>query len=375
MSMLARVRPDLAQFRAYVSARSSGLDAPIRLNANESPWPADGASAACNRYPDPQPAELRARLATLYGVAAKRLWIGRGSDEAIDLLLRAFCRAGRDNIVTFAPTFGMYRVGAQLQGAEYREFMLDPENGFALDPERLLALTDAATKLVVVCSPNNPTGALYHEPLEFLAERLRGRALVVVDEAYIEFADATSATALIDRHDNIAVLRTLSKAHALAGARVGALIAREDVAAFIGRIAAPYPLPSPCVSLALNALSQSALRTAETRVATLNAEKKRLAAALASIPGALRIWPSSANFLLVRFENARAALERALAAGIVVRDVSMQPGLGHCLRITIGAPRENDTLLEALDAHRASATTEARASRGSAQAAISGSAS
>ena len=348
MSMLARVRPDLATFRAYVSARSSGLDAPIRLNANESPWPGVNASGDCNRYPDPQPAALRTRLAALYGVGAAQLWMGRGSDEAIDLLLRAFCRARRDNIVTLAPTFGMYGIGARLQGAEYRELALDADAGFAFDPERLLALTDANTKLVIVCSPNNPTGTLYHNALEFLAGNLRGRALLVVDEAYIEFAGVPSAVGLIDRHDNVAVLRTLSKAHALAGARIGALIAHEDVAAFIGRIAAPYPLPAPCVTLALEALDPAALRAAGTRVAKLLYERERVALGLASLQCVVHVWPSRANFLLVRFTDGRAALERAMAAGIVVRDVSAQAGLDQCLRITIGTPEENDALLDAL---------------------------
>jgi histidinol-phosphate aminotransferase len=348
MSMLARVRPDLASFRAYVSARSSGLDAPIRLNANESPWPGHGASGDCNRYPDPQPAALRARLAELYGIDASQIWMGRGSDEAIDLLMRAFCRAGRDNIVTLAPTFGMYATGARLQGAECRELALDADSDFALDAERLLALTDAYTKLVIVCSPNNPTGTLYHDALAFLADRLRGRALLVVDEAYLEFAGIASAAGLIGRYDNVAVLRTLSKAHALAGARIGALVAHADVAAFMGRIAAPYPLPAPCVTLALQALEPSALRETGARVAQLLYERERVTLALAPIQFVVRIWPSRANFLLVRFTHARVALERALAAGIVVRDVSAQAGLDQCLRITIGAAEENDTLLDAL---------------------------
>jgi len=356
MSILWRVRPDLAAFRAYVSARSSGLDAPIRLNANESPWAGNGASDGWNRYPDPQPPALRERLAALYGVCANQLWIGRGSDEAIDLLLRAFCRAGRDNIVTLAPTFGMYRVGAQLQGAGYRELALDARTDFALDPEDLLALTDADTKLVIVCSPNNPTGTLYHDTLEFLAERLRGRALLVVDEAYIEFAGVTGAAALLARHDNLVVLRTLSKAHALAGARVGALIAPEDIAAFIARISAPYPLPAPCIELALSALDADALHVAKARVATLVAERTRVERAIGSLPGVLYVWPSSANFLLARFDDAHAALEQALSAGIIVRDVSGQTSLDHCLRITIGAREENDALLEALSCVRAPPT-------------------
>jgi len=349
MSVLARIRPDLAEFRAYASARSGGLDARVLLNANEAPHDAWRASRGRNRYPDPQPAVLRARLAALYGVAPDRLWIGRGSDEAIDLLLRAFCRAGRDNIVTPAPTFGMYRVGARLQGAACREVALDADRGFVLDPERLLARVDADTKLVIVCSPNNPTGTLWHSALAFLAERLEGRALLVVDEAYVEFADAPSATALLDRHENIAILRTLSKAHALAGARIGALIAPAALAAFIGRIAAPYPLPSPSVELALAALEPAALEATRVRIGAIRAERERLRASLAGLRGVRAVWPSEANFVLARFDDARAAFDGALAAGVLVRDVSDQLGLAGCLRITVGAAAENAALLGALD--------------------------
>ncbi|GAA0723590.1 histidinol-phosphate transaminase [Dokdonella soli] len=348
MSLLARTRPDLAAFQPYVSARKTGLDGRIRLNANESPWAGDGATFGTNRYPDPQPALLRARLAALYGVPESRLWIGRGSDEPIDLLLRAFCRAGRDNIVATAPTFGMYRIGAQVQGAAYRAHSLPAAQNFALDPERLLALTDADTKIVFVCSPNNPTGTLHHAALGFLAERLAGRALLLVDEAYIEFAEVPSATALIDRHDNVAVLRTLSKAHALAGARIGTLIAREEIAAFVARLAAPYPLPSPCVALALEALQPAALEHTRRRIAMLIAERTRVARELATLADVRTIWPSSANFVLARFGDGEAALSRALAAGIVLRDVSAQDGLDDCLRITIGAPEENDALIDTL---------------------------
>lgn len=349
MSMLARLRTDLVAFQPYVSARKTGLDGHIRLNANEAPQSDEGSVFGVNRYPEPQPAALRTRLAALYDVPEARLWLGRGSDEAIDLLLRAFCAAGRDNIVTHAPTFGMYRIGAQLQGAQCRALATRADDGFALDPERLLALADEHTKLVVVCSPNNPTGELHHDRLEFLAERLAGRALLVVDEAYIEFSAMPSAAALIDRHDNVAVLRTLSKAHALAGARVGALIAAQDITAFIARIAAPYPLPLPSIELALGALKPDALARTQRRIATAITERERTARALGALPGVRKVWPSSANFLLARFDDGTIALQRALAAGIVLRDVSAQAELDDCLRITIGAPEENDALLDALD--------------------------
>ncbi|MEO5626108.1 MAG: aminotransferase class I/II-fold pyridoxal phosphate-dependent enzyme, partial [Dokdonella sp.] len=274
---------------------------------------------------------------------------GRGSDEAIDLLLRAFCRAGRDNVVAFAPTFGMYRIGSALQGADYRALALDADDDFALAPEQLLALCDDDTKLVIVCSPNNPSGTLYPgDVIEALAAKLTGRSLLLVDEAYVEFAGVASASALIERHANVAVLRTLSKAHALAGERIGTLIAREDIIELIGRIAAPYPLPTQSVRAGLAALDTKVLTRTQECIGILIGERERVARTLAASPFVRKIWPSAANFLLVRFDDSQTAFERLLAAGILVRDFSTQPGLANCLRITIGKPEENDALLAAL---------------------------
>ena len=349
MNMLVRARAELVALKPYASARRSGFEARIRLDANESPWSGDDTlAAALNRYPDPQPQRLRERLAALYATTPRRLWIGRGSDEAIDLLLRAFCVAGRDNVVAPAPTFGMYRIGATLQGAQFRALTLDAENGFALDADALLALVDDDTKLVFACSPNNPTGTLYHAQLDALASALAGRALLVVDEAYIEFADAPSAITLLDRHANLAVLRTLSKAHGLAGARVGTLIAREEIVDLVARIAAPYPLPVPSASAALAALDDDVLARTRERVATLVRERERLREALSTLACVDRVWPASGNFLLARFADAKVAFARLLDAGILVRDFSAQAGLAHCLRISIGLPEQNDAVIAAL---------------------------
>jgi len=349
MSMLARARAELVALKPYASARCSGFDARVRLDANESPWNDDGAIVdALNRYPEPQPELLRERLASLYSTIPQRLWIGRGSDEAIDLLLRAFCVAGRDNVVALAPTFGMYRIGATVQGAQFRALALDAERGFALDADALLALVDDDTKLVFLCSPNNPIGTLYHAQLDALASALAGRALLAVDEAYIEFADAPSVIKLLDRHANLAVLRTLSKAHGLAGARIGALVAREDVVDLVARIAPPYPLPAPSARAALAALDDDALARTRERVATLVHERERLREALAALACVKRVWPSSGNFLLVRFDDARTAFARLLASDILVRDFSAQAGLAECLRISVGLPEQNDAVIAAL---------------------------
>lgn len=348
MSVLERIRPDLAGFVPYASARRAGHRAGIRLDANEAPWLQAGDGSGLNRYPSPQPSDLLAALAGLYGVRAGQVYAGRGSDEAIDLLVRLFCRAGRDNVVTLAPTFGMYQVAASLQGVALRRLALDPEQDFALDPQRLLDLVDDDTRLVFLCSPNNPTGTDFHARVEPLARALAGRALLVVDEAYVEFAGHEGAAGLLDRHENLAILRTLSKLHALAGARVGALLAAEPLVARIAAIAAPYPLPAPSVAAALAALAPPALaRTLALRDGLL-AERERLRAALAALPGIDRVWPSAGNFLLMRCHDAAATFARALAGDVLLRDVSGQPGLAGCLRASIGTRADNGALLAAL---------------------------
>jgi histidinol-phosphate aminotransferase len=242
----------------------------------------------------------------------------------------------------------MYAVAAHTQGASVIEAPLTAN--FQIDVDALLARVSRNTKLVFVCAPNNPTGTMVPlASIARLADALRDRALVVVDEAYFEFAQATaSAISLLAQHDNIAVLRTLSKAYALAGARVGALIAHVEIIALLRRIQAPYPLPTACVDAAFAALTPAAVDQSQVRIALLLRERERLAAALPSAAGVLAVHPSSANFLCVRFEDAADVYKRLFDLGIVVRDVSRYPGLGDCLRITVGTPAENTALLAGL---------------------------
>lgn len=356
MKLLERARAEILALQPYSSARMEARDAAIMLNANESPWaPVGNAESVLNRYPDPQPPALRARLAELYSVEPVQVLIGRGSDEAIDLVVRAFCREGRDEIAISPPTFGMYAVAARTQGATVLEVPLTAD--FQIDIDALLARITRNTKLVFVCTPNNPTGAVV--PLASIArvaDALRDRALVVVDEAYFEFAQAmASAISLLAQYDNITVLRTLSKAYALAGARVGALVAHAEIIALLRRIQAPYPLPTACVDAALATLTPAAIDQSQVRVALLLRERQRLAAALPSASGVVAVYPSSANFLCVRFEDAADVYKRLLDLGIVVRDVSRYPGLNDCLRITVGTPAENTALLAGLGLREAAA--------------------
>ena len=370
MSWLSDIaRPEIRALRAYEHAAwEPGL---VRLHANESPWrtPTDTSLEGLNRYPEPHPEQLTAALADLYGVAAPMLLAGRGSDEPIDLLLRCYCRAGQDAVVICPPTFGMYAVAARIQGAILHEVPLLAATGFGLDAAALRAIAAvghgprraAPVKLVFLCSPNNPTGNR-HDPdaLLALARALEGHALLVVDEAYIEFAQGPSLVPQIADTPGLVVLRTLSKAHALAGARCGVAIAHPEVIALLRRIIQPYALTQLTIETVFAALRPEARARAEQRIAALKSERARVSAALRALPQVQRVWPSETNFLLVEFTDAGAALARAHAAGLLLRDLrgggargggALGSGvLGEALRISLGTREQNDRLLASLGA-------------------------
>ncbi|WIG55560.1 MAG: Histidinol-phosphate aminotransferase [Rhodanobacteraceae bacterium] len=349
MNPVELARPEIRSLQPYSSARMEASGGEVWLNANESPWPPFDGDGGWNRYPDPQPAMLMARLAKLYGVRDEQLLVGRGSDEGIDLLVRAFCAAGRDAILISPPTFGMYAACARVQGAAVVEAPLGAD--FQVDVDVVLAAMTPAVKLVFVCAPSNPAGAsVSRVDILRLAAALEGRALLVVDEAYVEFADprddSGSVADCVGKLANLVVLRTLSKAWALAGVRVGSVLADARVIALLRRIMPPYPLPVPCVELALRALSgEGAMRE---RVAVIRRERTRMRKALAVLACVREVLPSQANFLAVRFADAGAAYAALLAAGVVVRDVRRYPRLGDALRISLGTPAENDRVLDVL---------------------------
>lgn len=347
--VLELARPEIRGLRPYQHAAwEPQLE---RLHANELPWrvAGDNSAAGLNRYPEPQPPPLVQGLAALYGVRSDMLLVGRGSDEAIDVLMRIFCRAGRDRVIVCPPTFGMYAVAARIQGADVVAVPLLKDRGFGLDVEGILKVVDAYTRLVFVCSPNNPTGNLVpRAQLLDLAARLAPRALLVVDEAYVEFAAGAGVTGDVTALSNLCVLRTLSKAHGLAGARCGALLAHPDIIALARKVIPPYAIAELTVEVATPLLAPTGIAATRQRIEQLLAERQRLAAALARAPGVLRVWPSDANFLLVDFAEPDAVLARIRGVGLIIRDVR-QPALPQSLRITIGTPAQNDRLLGSLE--------------------------
>lgn len=344
---LALVRPEILALAPYSSARKESKGGKVWLDANENPATPHAGAPLLNRYPDPQPPELVARLAGLYGAAPESVLVTRGSDEGIDLLVRAFCRAGQDAIVITPPTYGMYVVAAGIQGAAVRTAPLVLEKDFAVDPAAVLAAVDASVKLVFLCSPNNPTGQnLARADVLRIVDALAGRAVVVVDEAYAEFSTSESLVTALPTRANLVVLRTLSKAFGLAGARVGVTLAAPEVIAVLQKILAPYPLPTPVIQAALAALTPEAIAAARRSATELVAGRQRLAAALRRLPYVRQVWPSDTNFLLVAVTDSARLMQLCRTAGLIIRDRSKD--VPNTVRITIGSPTELDFALEVL---------------------------
>jgi histidinol-phosphate aminotransferase len=338
-------REEIVALRSYV-AGDQHHDA-IRLNANEAPLSGD--EPALNRYPQIRPVTLRDRLSTLFDVPPENLVVTRGSSEAIDVLIRAWCRAYRDSLVTTPPNFEMYRVYADIQGIRTINVPLDLENDFRLDAEAVIAACDETTRLVLLCSPNNPTGTLIpREDILRIVSQQAGRSIVVVDEAYVEFSDRESLAGETAAHGNLVVLRTLSKAHALAGARCGAAIANAEIIDIMNKVLPPYSFATPVVDAVLETLTSERIETAQAAIAAIVAERTRLYDALQNLSCIHQTWPSQSNFLFARFANLAAALDFLQERGILIRDFSKAAGLENCARITIGTRDENDALISAL---------------------------
>lgn len=333
------VRPNILNLTPYSSARSEFKGrADIFLDANENPF-----ENGLNRYPDPLQEKLKARISTLKNIPASKIFLGNGSDEAIDLLVRIFCEPGQDHILVLPPTYGMYQVAADIAGVEVRKVPLDQE--FQPDVKAILRSTGPYTKILFLCSPNNPTGNLADPArIRQIAEQFPG--IVVIDEAYMDFANTSGAINLLAEFPNLVILQTLSKAWGLAGIRLGMAFAGEEIIGLLNKVKPPYNINLLTQEKALQALENPTLKDEMVRI--LLEERQRLADALLHLPFVLQLYPSDANFLLVRVSDPDGLYHYLTDFGVIVRNRSTVHRCEGCLRITVGTPEENSTLLNAL---------------------------
>ena len=343
----ALVRPNIRSLKPYRSARQDHVSG-ILLDANENAFGSastvDGLSL--NRYPDPFQKNLRSRIASLQGVALENIFVGVGSDEVIDLLIRVFCEPQRDSVMILEPTYGVYRVAADVNNVRVHSCLLD--DAFQIDTKAVANIRDKTLKMVFCCSPNNPTGNLLRRQ-DILKLCSGTEAMIVVDEAYFDFAQTESLISAISEYPNLVVLRTLSKAWGMAAIRLGYAVADPGVVGYLMKVKAPYNINILTSEEALRALGHE--DHVRNSVSSTIAERERLVRELAKIPSVGTIFPSDANFLLVRFSQARAVYEYLAQSGIIIRDRSSEPKLAGCLRISVGTPDQNDLLLTALKEH------------------------
>lgn len=334
------LRENIKTLVPYVSARDEfNGSANIFLDANEnslgSPIP-----HAYNRYPDPHQIKIKEQLSQIKGVPVENIFLGNGSDECIDLIYRAFCNPGKDNVIIHQPTYGMYEVSSHINDVEVRSASLNKD--FELDLSMIENLIDARTKIIWICSPNNPTGnSFIHGDIEIILNNFDG--IVVIDEAYINFSRKQSFIRELPEYPNLVVLQTLSKAWGLAGLRVGMAFASERIIDVLNRIKPPYNISQATQELALEALKNTA--EVNDMIKEIVGMRIELAEKLSRLSSVQNVYPSEANFLLVKIKEARKVYEVLLKEGIVVRDRSSAPGCSDCLRITIGTKKQNEQLL------------------------------
>lgn len=339
-SLKELTRPNVWALKPYSSARDeySGVEASVFLDANENPY-----NTPNNRYPDPLQRELKALIAPLKGVKEENIFLGNGSDEAIDLIFRAFCRPGIDNVVAIDPTYGMYQVCAEVNDVEYRKMLLDVYYQFKASS--LLSAIDENTKAMFICSPNNPTGnSLCRKEIESLLKKFDG--LVVVDEAYIDFSSSESLLKDLEQYPNLIVLQTFSKAWGCAAIRLGMAFASPEIIAIFNKIKYPYNVNRLTQEEAINVLHKP--EQIKEWVNTLLEERTRVMEEFVKLPCCVRIFPTDANFFLAKVYEATQIYDYLVSEGIIVRNRTNVALCNDCLRITIGTKEENDALLDAL---------------------------
>ena len=333
-------RPNIWNLEPYSSARDEykGVEASVFLDANENPY-----NTPNNRYPDPLQKDLKKRIAYLKEVRPEQIFLGNGSDEAIDLLFRVFCTPKEDNVVAIAPTYGMYEVCANVNDVAYRKVLLDDH--FQITADKLLAATDEHTKLIFLCSPNNPTGNnLLRKEIIQLLEQFEG--IVFLDEAYSDFSDEPSFLSQLDKYPNLVVLQTFSKAWGCAAIRLGMAFASEEIIGLMNKVKYPYNINRLTQQEGLQMLERH--YRVEEWVKSLLGERSRVMEEFQKLPCCKQVYPTNANFFLTRVTDAKKIYQYLVEKGIIVRNRTNVVLCRHCLRITIGTRPENDILLEAL---------------------------
>jgi len=339
MDVLELARKNIRDLRPYSTARDEFAgEAPVMLDANENPF-----NAPLNRYPDPHQMDIKKRIARLKQTVPDRIFLGNGSDEAIDLLFRVFCEPGQDNAVSISPTYGMYRVAADINNIVMKEVRLTAD--FQLDSCKIAEACDENTRLIFLCSPNNPTANLLDRK-EVLKVVRESRAVVVIDEAYIDFSGTESMLGELDSYPNMVVLQTFSKAWGLAGIRLGMAFAQPAIISLMNKVKYPYNINLLTRDTVLKALDNES--RISSWVETILEQRGFLQKELEVIPSVLKVWPSDANFLLVKFTDPVTVFKELTVRGIIVRDRSSVPLCDGALRITVGTAEENKILLESL---------------------------
>ena len=339
----ALVRPNIRQLCPYSTARDEFEGKlGVFLDANESPYP-----TGWNRYPDPRQKDLKKKIASIKGVKPSNIFLGNGSDEAIDLIFRVFCIPGVDNVAAISPSYGMYSVSADINDIEVRQVLLNED--FSLSVERLLASCDEHTKAIFLCSPNNPSGnAIPNSTIYEVLDRFKG--MVIVDEAYIDFCSEPSLLKDIERYPNLIILQTFSKARGLAALRLGLAFSNEYVISLMSMVKYPYNINESTQRLALEALE----KPIDEQVSEIIRQRARVAEALAGFSCVKEVYPSEANFVLAKVDDANALYDHLISRQIIVRNRTKMDLCKNCLRITVGLPEENDRMLKAIQEYEES---------------------
>ena len=338
------VRENVQSLKPYRSARDDFQEG-ILLDANENSFGAPFDEAAgLNRYPDPYQKKLRTLISNYRSVAVDHVFTGVGSDEAIDLLIRVFCEPGSDHIITTPPTYGMYNVAASVNNVEVREVLLTDE--FQPDVSAILEQANARSKILFLCSPNNPTGnVMEQESVKILLKEFAG--IIVVDEAYIDFAEQDSLSRWVEKYPNLVVTQTLSKAFGLAGIRLGIAIADPKIIGYLMKIKAPYNVNTLTSTMACKAFDN--IGQVQKNIAAIIEERGKLEQHLRAMPGIKKIYPSDANFLLFRVAGARKVYRQLAEKGVIIRYRGDEPRCDECLRVTVGTPEQNIRFINALN--------------------------